>query len=92
MRLIDGKRQLYMTIDGIKVHETDPEKQPPPPVVHPGQVVPAPLPAVGRRGLHRHPLAVVDALLSKEGIDDPELLRTRFEAPTTPCICSTWVG
>jgi len=31
-----GKKVLYMYLDGIKVHEQDPEKQPPPPVVTPG--------------------------------------------------------
>ncbi len=30
-----GKKVLYMYLDGIKVHEMDPEKQPPPPVVTP---------------------------------------------------------
>ncbi len=33
----DGKDVLYMFIDGVKVHETDPAKQPPPPVVAPGE-------------------------------------------------------
>jgi hypothetical protein len=32
----DGKDVLYMYIDGIKVHETDPSKQPFPPIVNPG--------------------------------------------------------
>jgi len=34
----EGKEEevFYMTIDGILVHETDPAKQPPPPVVTPG--------------------------------------------------------
>jgi hypothetical protein len=32
----DGKDVLYMYIDGVKVHETDPSKQPLPPVVSPG--------------------------------------------------------
>ena len=31
----NGKKVEYMFIDGIKVHETDPEKQPQPPVVEP---------------------------------------------------------
>ncbi|NNC87953.1 MAG: DUF1080 domain-containing protein [Akkermansiaceae bacterium] len=31
----NGKKVEYMFIDGIKVHETDPEKQPQPPVVKP---------------------------------------------------------
>lgn len=31
-----GKPIPYMYIDGIKVHEQDPEKQPPPPVITPG--------------------------------------------------------
>lgn len=31
----NGKKVDYMFIDGIKVHETDPAKQPPPPVVTP---------------------------------------------------------
>jgi hypothetical protein len=30
-----GRKVEYMFIDGIKVHETDPAKQPPPPVVEP---------------------------------------------------------
>ena len=34
----DGKDVIYMYIDGIKVHETDPLKQPFPPVVTPGPV------------------------------------------------------
>jgi hypothetical protein len=34
----DGKDVLYMYIDGIKVHEVDPAKQPFPPVVTPGPV------------------------------------------------------
>lgn len=34
-RTENGKPVEYMWIDGIKVHETDPEKQPPPPVVTP---------------------------------------------------------
>jgi len=33
----DGKEALYMFIDGVKVHETDVTKQPPPPVVTPGE-------------------------------------------------------
>jgi hypothetical protein len=33
----DGKDVLYMFIDGIKVHELDPSKQPLPPVVAPGE-------------------------------------------------------
>lgn len=33
----DGKDVLYMYIDGIKVHETDPLKQPFPPIVTPGE-------------------------------------------------------
>ncbi|MCF7954954.1 MAG: DUF1080 domain-containing protein [Phycisphaerae bacterium] len=33
---VDGKPVYYMTIDGIMVHETDPAKQPLPPVVTPG--------------------------------------------------------
>lgn len=33
----DGKTVEYMTIDGIMVHETDPEKQPQPPIVTPGE-------------------------------------------------------
>ena len=32
----DGKKVKYMTIDGIKVHETDETKQPQPPVIEPG--------------------------------------------------------
>ena len=32
----DGKEVLYMYIDGIKVHEEDPAKQPPPPIITPG--------------------------------------------------------
>lgn len=35
VREIDGKKIEYMWIDGIKVHETDPTKQPPPKVVTP---------------------------------------------------------
>ncbi len=35
IRIEDGKEVEYMFIDGIKVHETDPEKQPPPKVVTP---------------------------------------------------------
>lgn len=35
-KVIDGKDVHYMTIDGIMVHEKDPAKQPPPPVVTPG--------------------------------------------------------
>jgi hypothetical protein len=35
-RTVDGKPQLYMTIDGIKVHESDPNKQPQPKIVTPG--------------------------------------------------------
>lgn len=31
----NGKKVEYMWIDGIKVHETDPAKQPPPPIVKP---------------------------------------------------------
>ncbi len=31
----NGKQVEYMFIDGVKVHETDPTKQPPPPVVEP---------------------------------------------------------
>ena len=31
----NGRKVEYMYIDGIKVHETDPEKQPQPPVVNP---------------------------------------------------------
>lgn len=31
----NGKKVEYMFIDGVKVHETDPEKQPQPPVVEP---------------------------------------------------------
>lgn len=31
----NGRKAEYMYIDGIKVHETDPEKQPQPPVVEP---------------------------------------------------------
>ena len=31
----NGRKAEYMYIDGIKVHETDPEKQPQPPVVNP---------------------------------------------------------
>jgi hypothetical protein len=31
----DGKREKFMLIDGVKVHETDPAKQPPPKVVTP---------------------------------------------------------
>ena len=31
----NGRKVEYMYIDGIKVHETDPEKQPQPPVVKP---------------------------------------------------------
>lgn len=34
-RMENGKEVLYMFIDGIKVHETDPEKQPQPKVVTP---------------------------------------------------------
>lgn len=34
-REVNGKKVEYMFIDGIKVHETDPEKQPQPPVVEP---------------------------------------------------------
>ena len=30
-----GKKVTYMYIDGVKVHETDPSKQPFPPVVEP---------------------------------------------------------
>ncbi len=33
----DGKDVLYMYIDGVKVHETDPLKQPFPPIVTPGE-------------------------------------------------------
>lgn len=35
----DGKDELYMFIDGMKVHETDVTKQPLPPVVTPGKPV-----------------------------------------------------
>lgn len=35
-RTINGEKQLYMTIDGIKVHETDPTKQPQPKIVTSG--------------------------------------------------------
>ena len=35
IREVNGKKVEYMFIDGIKVHETDPEKQPQPPVVEP---------------------------------------------------------
>jgi hypothetical protein len=35
IREINGKKVEYMFIDGIKVHETDPEKQPQPPAVEP---------------------------------------------------------
>lgn len=35
-RMVDGKPQAYMTIDGIKVHETDPAKQPQPKIITPG--------------------------------------------------------
>jgi len=35
-RMVNGKVELYMTIDGIKVHETDPKKQPQPKVITPG--------------------------------------------------------
>lgn len=35
IREVNGKKVEYMWIDGIKVHETDPEKQPQPPVVTP---------------------------------------------------------
>ena len=31
----NGRKVEYMYIDGIKVHETDPEKQPQPPVMKP---------------------------------------------------------
>ena len=31
----NGRKVEYMYIDGIKVHEADPEKQPQPPVVEP---------------------------------------------------------
>lgn len=34
----NGKDELYMYIDGIKVHELDPAKQPIPPIVTPGAV------------------------------------------------------
>ncbi len=34
-REVNGKKVEYMFIDGIKVHETDPVKQPQPPVVEP---------------------------------------------------------
>ena len=34
-REVNGKKVEYMFIDGIKVHETDPKKQPQPPVVEP---------------------------------------------------------
>ncbi|MDB4662556.1 DUF1080 domain-containing protein [Verrucomicrobiales bacterium] len=34
-REVNGKKVEYMFIDGIKVHETDPAKQPQPPVVEP---------------------------------------------------------
>lgn len=33
----NGREQLYMYIDGVKVHETDTTKQPLPPVVTPGE-------------------------------------------------------
>lgn len=33
----NGREQLYMFIDGVKVHETDTTKQPLPPVVTPGE-------------------------------------------------------
>lgn len=32
----DGKKVLYMTVDGVLVHESDPAKQPPPMVITPG--------------------------------------------------------
>lgn len=35
IREVNGKKVEYMFIDGIKVHEKDPEKQPQPPVVTP---------------------------------------------------------
>jgi len=35
----EGKKGNYMFIDGIKVHESDPAKQPQPPVVEPGAVL-----------------------------------------------------
>ncbi len=35
IREVNGKKVEYMFIDGIKVHETDPKKQPQPPVVEP---------------------------------------------------------
>lgn len=38
----NGREQLYMYIDGVKVHETDTNKQPLPPVVKPGDKVGAP--------------------------------------------------
>lgn len=37
VRIVDGNERQYMTIDGIKVHESDPEKQPQPPIVKPGR-------------------------------------------------------
>lgn len=36
VRIVNDEEQLYMTIDGIKVHETDPAKQPQPEIVTPG--------------------------------------------------------
>jgi len=36
-RKVDGEERLYMTIDGIKVHELDPQKQPQPTVITPGR-------------------------------------------------------
>lgn len=35
-KIIDGQKRLYMTIDGIKVHETDPSKQSQPKIVTSG--------------------------------------------------------
>ena len=39
MRQEGDKKVKYMFIDGVKVHEADPEKQPQPPVVTPGATV-----------------------------------------------------